>query len=775
MSDNPTTDQTLEELASVHTDSFTQLLRHFGFSLAISTYQAGKLIIARDDGSNTNTHFRNFDKPMGMVATQDRLALGTASQIWNFRNVPAAAGRLLPEGRHDAAYLMRDVHVTGDVDVHEMCWVDEELWFINTRFSCLCTLDPRHSFVPRWRPPFITAYDMRDRCHLNGLAVRDGRPRYITALGEADEPGGWRRNKAAGGILMDIDNNEFLLRGLSMPHSPRWYKNNLWFLESGKGALSYYDADTGTAKQVAELPGFTRGLDFVGDYAVIGLSKVRETAVFAGLPLTQSQPVRHCGVWVVDIKDGQIKAFLRFEKGVQEIFAVTLLPWKFPDVINDDRALLGTTYTLPDEALNNAVQPAQDWSFAESHFEAGNTLYNEGKPEEALAEYRKCLEMQPDFLPARYNLGVAFGNLYRHEEAIAELKKVIADEAGHSEALNSLGFNHGQLRRNAEAVDYLRRAIEIRPDYAQAHQNLGLILLAMGEYAEGWEESEWRWQTPQFKPFETPHPQWEGETLQGTLLVHTEQGAGDAIQFARYLPMCAERCDRIMLVCPEHLVKLFSVITGVDECRGPGELDKNAFQARISLMSLPRIFGTNADNIPAVTPYLIVPTPNQPVLPKGKTGGLKVGIVWAGNPDHSNNRLRSCDIEEFLPVLRVPGIDFYSLQKGECVKDLLRLPEDVSVIDLDTLINDYADTAALAQQLDLIISVDTSVAHLAAALDKATWTLVYYNADWRYQRDRKDCLWYPSMRQFWQAEPMQWQPVFAQLAQALTTFGKTSA
>jgi uncharacterized protein (TIGR03032 family) len=766
MIDNPT-NAALEELASVHTNGFTQLLRHFGVSLAISTYQAGRLIIARDDGTNTNTHFRSFDKPMGMVASQDRLTLGTAAQIWNFRNVPAAAARLQPEGKHDACYLMRDVHVTGDVDVHEMCWIDEELWFINTRFSCLCTLDPRHSFVPRWRPPFITAYDMRDRCHLNGLAARDGKPRYITALGETDEPGGWRKNKAAGGILMDIESNEFLLRGLSMPHSPRWYKNKLWFLESGKGALSYYDAASGTAVQVAELPGFTRGLDFIGDYAVIGLSQVRETAVFAGLPLTQSQPVRHCGVWVVDITDGEIKAFLRFENNVQEIFAVCVLPWKFPDVVNDDRALLGTTYTLPDEALNNVVQPSSDWSFAESHFEAGNTLYNEGKAEEALPEYRKCLEMQPDFLPARYNLGVALGNLYRHEEAIVELKKVVAAEAGHTEALNSLGFSHGQLRRDAEAIEYLRRAIEIRPDYAHAHQNLGLLLLAMGEYAEGWEQSEWRWRTPQFKPFETPHPEWDGKTLQGTLLVHTEQGAGDAIQFARYLPMCAERCDRIMLVCPDNLVKLFSVIPGVDECRGPGDLDKKAFKARISLMSLPKVFATNADNIPATTPYLVNPTPEQPVLPAGKTGGLKVGVVWAGNPDQANNRLRSCDIEAFLPLLRVPGVDFYSLQKGERVKDLDDLPDDVSVINLDNLINDYADTAALVQQLDLIISVDTSVAHLAAALHKPTWTLVYYNADWRYQRDSDNCLWYPSMRQFWQAEPMQWQPVFEQVVQAL--------
>ncbi len=326
----PSADPAQQDLASVHTNSLTQLLSHFGISLAITTYQAGKLILVRADGGVSSTHFRAFDKPMGLAAAADRIALGTAAQIWDMRNVPAAAARLQPAGKHDACYLYRGVRVTGDVDVHEMAWVDEELWFINTHFSCLCTQDAHYSFVPRWRPPFISAYDMRDRCHLNGLALRGGRPRYVTALGETDEAGGWRRNKAAGGILMDIDSDEFLLRGLSMPHSPRWYRDRLWFLESGRGALSYVDERSGKAVTLAELPGFTRGLDFIGDYAIVGLSQVRETAVFAGLPLTRTQPVRHSGVWVVDTRSGETVAFLRFEQGVQEIFAVVArdaCPW----------------------------------------------------------------------------------------------------------------------------------------------------------------------------------------------------------------------------------------------------------------------------------------------------------------------------------------------------------------------------------------------------------------------------------------------------------------
>ena len=469
------TQQNVDELACVHTNGFTELLKHFGISLAISTYQAGRLILAREENGVTNTHFRHFRKPMGMVASKDRLTLGTEAQIWDFRNVPDAAPRINSEKKHDACYLVRDVKTTGDIDIHEMNWVDEELWFINTRFSCLCTFKSGYSFEPRWRPPFISEYDMRDRCHLNGLAIRDEKPRYITALGETDEPGGWRKNKASGGILMDIESNEFLLRGLSMPHSPRWHENKLWFLESGCGTLNYLDEKTGENIKVAELPGFTRGLDFVGQYAIIGLSQVRETAIFSGLPLTQTQPVRHSGVWIVDTTNGEIKAFLKFEKGVQEIFAVSALPWKFPDIINDDIALMNRTYVLSDEVLKNVVQPSNDWSFAETHFEAGNQLYNEGKIEASLDEYKKCLEMLSNYLPARFNYGIALSNLERYEEALIELEKVVTEDAGHVEALNSIGFIYSKLNDKIKAKDYLNRAIKIRPDFTQAIDNLAAL------------------------------------------------------------------------------------------------------------------------------------------------------------------------------------------------------------------------------------------------------------------------------------------------------------
>lgn len=465
----PTADS---DLASVHTHSLTQILRRFGLSLAITTYQAGKLILARADGEVTNTHFRVFNKPMGLALQNQRIAIGVASQIWELHNVPSAAGRLEPRDRHDACLIPRQIHVTGDIDIHEMGWAGDELWFVNTRFSCLCTLDYRYSFVPRWRPPFITAFDMRDRCHLNGLGFRDGRPRYVTALGISDEPGGWRKHKADGGIVMDLAGDRLICKGLSMPHSPRWHRNRLFALESGRGALIEVDVNTGGTHTVAELPGFTRGLDFHGDLAFIGLSQVRETAVFAGLPLTRTQPVRHSGVWVVDIRDGQTLAFLRFDGGVQEIFAVSVLPWRFPDVIQDDEALIGGTYVLPDEAVAEAVHPNENWEFAETHFEAGNRHFNEGRTQEALACYEKALAMCPDLLPARYNLGLALTNLGRYADAEQALRAVVAEEAGHAEAWNSLGNLCKLQGRLDEAVLHFERALRIRPDYDQAIGNL---------------------------------------------------------------------------------------------------------------------------------------------------------------------------------------------------------------------------------------------------------------------------------------------------------------
>jgi uncharacterized protein (TIGR03032 family) len=351
----------VDPLRSVHTASLVDLLTKGGASILVSTYQAGRLIVVRADGDTVNTHFRGFDKPMGIAYERGRLAIGTNVRVWEFHNQPSIARKLEPIGKHDACFLPRTIQFTGEIASHEIAWAGTTLWVVNTRFSCLCTLDPNYSFVPRWRPKFISKLSSDDRCHLNGLAMRDGRPRYVTALGETDAAGGWRANKARGGCLIDVDSNEFIARGLSMPHSPRWHDDKLWILESGVGSLATVDLATGKRTVIALLPGFTRGLDFFGPFALIGLSQVRESALFSGIPITERLPVeeRKCGVWIVDTRNGQTVAFLRFEAGVQEIFAVQGLQGiRYPDVLTEEHPAVAHSILLPDDALKQLATNA---------------------------------------------------------------------------------------------------------------------------------------------------------------------------------------------------------------------------------------------------------------------------------------------------------------------------------------------------------------------------------------------------------------------------------
>jgi uncharacterized protein (TIGR03032 family) len=359
-------------LRSVHTNTFAQILDRQGASIAVTTYQAGKLVLLRaehhaDGHPVVNTHFRGFQKPMGFAWEPGRCALGTAAEVWEFHDIPELAPKLdVPESRshHDAAFLPRICHCTGDMQIHEMLWVPRavrsekgdftsELWFINTRFSCLATRSDAYSFVPRWKPPFISALSPEDRCHLNGMCLRDGKIRYITALGETDKQGGWRENKPGGGILMEYPSGEVITRGLSMPHSPRWHNGKLWMLESGNGGVGTVDEKTGKYTEICRLPGFTRGMDFVGPFAFIGLSQVRESAVFSGIAIADvPQDQRFCGVWIVDTRNGQVAGFVKFQDAVQEIFAVQVLNGiRWPEVLNEDSKRRAETYELPDEAL----------------------------------------------------------------------------------------------------------------------------------------------------------------------------------------------------------------------------------------------------------------------------------------------------------------------------------------------------------------------------------------------------------------------------------------
>jgi uncharacterized protein (TIGR03032 family) len=335
------------DFRSVFTPSFPALLEQARASLFISTYQSGRLIIARVVDDKLNTHFRAFPSPMGIALSPHMMTLGTKNFVWHFRRHAGIADSL-DEGRVDAAYVPAAAYGTGDIRIHELAYARNELVIVNTRFSCLSAIDPMHSFRETWRPRFITGIVPEDRCHLNGVAVIDGDVRYVTALGESNAKEGWRANKANGGIVIDVVSNEIIARGLSMPHSPRWYEGKLWVLESGEGRLCTIDPANGAKTVVAEVPGFARGLAFAGPYAFIGLSQVRER-VFDGIPIAK-RAERSCGVWAVDIRDGKTAGFVRFEGSVHEIFDVQLLAGaRHPDVLEPTDEHVGAAFILPQE------------------------------------------------------------------------------------------------------------------------------------------------------------------------------------------------------------------------------------------------------------------------------------------------------------------------------------------------------------------------------------------------------------------------------------------
>ena len=343
------------------TPSFVELLTKLGASLVVSTYQANKLLVVRAHGTGLSTLVRTFDRPMGIAIDARRLALGVRNQVWTFRNAPDIAGRIEPAGAHDACYVPRTARVTGDIGIHEVAWAGDELWMVSTRFSCLATLNDDYSFVPRWRPSFVTALSAEDRCHLNGLAMRDERPAFVTALGKTDTPGGWRPTKAEGGILIDLASGEPVAEGLSMPHSPRWHDGRLWVLESGTGGLVLVDPPTGGRQIVVRLPGFARGLALVGRYAFVGLSRIRPTSAMDGVPIAERRDELKCGVAAIDLQRGICIGLLEFQTAVEEIFDVQLVAGlRFPEVIGFQNESVDHTFVVPPMAVSRGDIPTNE-------------------------------------------------------------------------------------------------------------------------------------------------------------------------------------------------------------------------------------------------------------------------------------------------------------------------------------------------------------------------------------------------------------------------------
>jgi uncharacterized protein (TIGR03032 family) len=330
------------------------LLNQLGVSLLVSTYQAGKVVAVGVAQDELTLSYHNFERAMGLAVKPDSIAVGARAQLWFLRAAPDLAARVEPAARHDACFLTRSSHFTGEIQAHELAWAGDELWLVNTAFGCLCTLDGRHSFVPRWRPPFLTALAAEDRCHLNGLAMADGAPKYVTALAETDTPQGWRANKATSGCLIDVASGQTVARGFAMPHSPRVHGGRVWMLHSGAGQLVLVDPRSGKAETVAELPGYTRGLALYDRFAFVGLSKIRETSTFGGMPIAERRPELKCGVGVVDLTTGRLTAHLEFVTGVEEIFDVQVVPGaRCPALSGPYAGLDGAApiWTVPQPAL----------------------------------------------------------------------------------------------------------------------------------------------------------------------------------------------------------------------------------------------------------------------------------------------------------------------------------------------------------------------------------------------------------------------------------------
>lgn len=323
---------------SAATESFTDVLAQIHASLLVSAPGAGAVAILRRGGQGLNTHLAALERPTGMAARDGMLAIATPAGIAEHRDVPLARNRLTGNIRRDACFVPRRFQQTGDLGMGELAFAGEELWLVATRFSCLATLDDEHSFVPRWRPPFVTEIAAEDRCHLNGLCVVGDEVRYVTALGATDSPGGWRERVADGGVVIDVRDGRTVASGLALPCSPRWHRDRLWVLLAPEGALATVDLGSGTVDTVAHVPGFARGLAFHDSLAFVGVSAVR------GAPESDQQ----CGVWVIDLATGTTVAFAKFTRGIDTVADVQILPAiAFPEIISAGSDAARNTFVLP--------------------------------------------------------------------------------------------------------------------------------------------------------------------------------------------------------------------------------------------------------------------------------------------------------------------------------------------------------------------------------------------------------------------------------------------
>lgn len=391
------------------------------------------------------------------------------------------------------------------------------------------------------------------------------------------------------------------------------------------------------------------------------------------------------------------------------------------------------------------------------------------QPQKAVEQFALIPKGDPEWAGAYNNMGLALLTLGRHDDAETAIRETLALEPDLAEAWCNLGVVFHAQNRLTEAMECYRKAQSFKPDLSRVRMNIGLIELVRGEFEAGWKNYEWRWENAPLIDRGFTQPQWRGEPLKGArILLHAEQGYGDTLQFCRYIPMVAAAGGTVIFETQARVVRLCQQLAGVSEVVRYGD-PLPEFDWHCPLLSLPTAFSTRLDNVPDAMPYLKAPAEARQKMTAvdWPADQLKVGLLWAGNPSFLNDlfRFRSVPLSQFAPLFGVEGVRFYSLQIGKEMGQLLHAPGPL--VDLSALTSDMADTAAAIEQMDLVISVDTSVAHLAGGLNKPTWVLIPNTPDWRWLLDREDTPWYPTMRLFRQPDPGNWTAVIARLRSEL--------
>jgi Flp pilus assembly protein TadD len=423
------------------------------------------------------------------------------------------------------------------------------------------------------------------------------------------------------------------------------------------------------------------------------------------------------------------------------------------------------------DAYNRAIALLPE--SAEAHMNLGVALDAAGERENAIAAYRRAIAIDPNLANAHYNLANALADNDDPQAAVDAYRQAILLRENFVAAHSNLGKTLMRLGQIDAAMESYNRAIELDPQSAHPHWNRALALLLQGKLQQGWAEYEWRNRQAAAGSQLTHELQWNGEPLNGrTIFLHAEEGLGDAVQMVRYVPLVSARGGRVVLQCHRELIELFTALPGVDRLIAHGEPIPD-WDLHCPLMGLPRAFGTALDSIPANVPYLGADPARveQWQARPAPFAGRRIGLVWAGAPEHQYDRHRSVGLSVLAPIFDVPGVQYVSLQKGAAAEQTKALPPGCELIDHAEQLIDYADTAALISQLDLVIAVDTSVAHVAAAMGKPVWMLLAYAPDWRWLLDRSDSPWYPTMRLFRQQTRGDWKPVVQMLADELRATG----